>query len=102
MSKGYYEKLRVTVGGDPVGGFMVDVHDGQSNLVYCYDGGTQNDAVTKALAAHAKAAPDAPTESDYVPVEEATPVDEANTTTEGAAPAVSEGNTQPAETTPAG
>lgn len=95
----FYEKIRVLSGGDAKGGFLIDLHDGQNSAVYSPDAKDMNEAVKKALADHAKAFSDAPTESDYVPEEAADPVaDLPVETTVGAAPAASAETTQPAQT----
>lgn len=78
----FYDKLRVTVGGDAAGGFLVDIHDGENSTVYNPQGvGNTNEAVAAALKDHGSAFPKAPTENDYVPQESAYP-----------APAASEGD----------
>lgn len=47
-------ELRVTVGGDPEGGWMVDVHDGDRNEIYRPDGShkTPGEAALAALVEH--------------------------------------------------
>lgn len=108
-----FDKIRVIPGGDPEGGWLIDVHDGENSAVYNPTGATMDAAVAAALADHRKAFPKAPAESDYTPTEPA-PEPEAQsneasepaaapaledtpTTDEGAAPAPA-GVTEPAPT----
>jgi len=43
---------RVTVGGDAAGGWLVDIHDGEKNVVYSPEAATAEEAEAKARAAH--------------------------------------------------
>lgn len=73
----FYDKLRVTVGGDAAGGFLVDIHDGENNAVYSPEGvGNTDEAVAAALTDHGKGFPKAPTENDYVPQENGYPAED--------------------------
>lgn len=47
--------IRITVGGDPVGGWLVDIHDGERNAAYSPEAQTAKEAHEKAWAAHAAA-----------------------------------------------
>ena len=45
--------LRITVGGDPAGGYLVDIHDGERHGVYSPTGvDTDIDALRAALQQH--------------------------------------------------
>ena len=43
---------RVTVGGDAVGGWLVDIHDGDKNVAYSPEAATAEEAEDKARIAH--------------------------------------------------
>lgn len=96
-----YDKIRVTVGGDPEGGWLVDIHDGENSQVYNPAGKTADDAVASALKDHREAFKNASKEDDYVPADAAqAEADETTSADEGAAPAPV-ASTEPAPTSAA-
>lgn len=48
------DKIRVDATGDAVGGWIVDVHDGERNEVYRPEAATKEEAAEAALNAHMK------------------------------------------------
>lgn len=50
-----FEKMRVSVGGDPKGGWLVDIHDGENHSCQSPEGANGRAAAEAAVQAHCKA-----------------------------------------------